>query len=78
MNNYLLLLTRWQFSLSFESSNLTFPLTSIELGLDLPSAGIVEEDDPDRDTDDSLEEVEDNFVDLLFDLILFEMSLLRS
>ena len=78
MNNYLLLLTRWQFSLSFESSNLTLPLPSIEFGLDLPSAGIVEEDDPDRDTDDSLEEVEDSFVALLFELILFEMSLLRS
>ena len=78
MNNYLLLLTRWQFSLSFESSNLTFPLPSIEFGLDLPSAGIVEEDDPDRDIDDSLEEVEDSFVDLLFELILFEISLLRS
>ena len=78
MNNYLLLLTRWQFSLSFESSNLTLPLPRIEFGLDLPSAGIVEEDDPDRDTDDSLEEVEDNFVALLFELILFEISLLRS
>lgn len=71
-------MARGQFSLSGEVSNLELPFISTEQGLDLPPTGIVEDEDPVRDIDDSLEEVEDFFINIEFELAAFKPLLVLS
>ena len=75
---YLLSLTWWQFSLSGVVSNLEWPFISTEQGLDLPPIGMVEDEDPVRDIDDSLDEVEDSFLSIVFVLAAFKQLLVLS
>ena len=77
-DSYLLSLTRQPFSLSGKILNLALAFISAEHGLDLPPAGIVEDDDPVRDIDEALDDDEDSFTDDVFDLVAFKLLLCLS
>ena len=76
--NYLLSLTRWQFSLSGEVSNLELQFISTEQGIDLPPIGIVEDEDPVRDIDDALDDVADSFIDIVLEVTACKPLLIFS